>query len=94
MLKELIVNPKSSMSLQKHLHRSEKWTIISGRPKITIDKKNFFKNPNETAYISKGAIHRIENLYNKPVKIVEVQIGKLLKESDIIRYKDIYGRIK
>ena len=94
LLKELIVNAKSSMSLQKHLYRSEKWTIISGRPKITIDKKNFFKKPNETAYISKGAIHRIENLYNKPVKIVEVQIGKLLKESDIIRYKDIYGRIK
>ena len=28
------------------------------------------------------------------VKIVEAQIGNLLKESDIIRYKDIYGRIK
>jgi len=94
LLKELIVNAKSSISLQKHLHRSEKWTIISGRPKITIDKKIFFKKPNETAYISKGEIHRIENLYNKPVKIVEAQIGKLLKESDIIRYKDIYGRIK
>ena len=93
LLKELVVNPKSSISLQKHLHRSEKWTIISGKPKITINKKKFFINPNESAFIPKGSLHRIENLYDVPVLIVEAQIGKLLKESDIIRYKDIYGRI-
>ena len=46
LLKELVINPKSSISLQKHAHRSERWTIISGRPKITINKNKFFKNPN------------------------------------------------
>ena len=93
MIKELTVNPKSSISLQKHLHRSEHWTITSGKPKITINKKTFYKNVNETAFIPKGAVHRIENLYNKPVKIMEVQTGKILKETDIVRYKDIYGRV-
>jgi len=93
LLKELIINPKSSISLQKHLHRSERWTIISGRPKITINKNKFFKNQNETAFVPKGATHRIENIFNKPVQIVEVQTGSILKESDIIRYKDIYGRV-
>ena len=93
LLKELIVNPKSSISLQKHAYRSERWTIISGRPKITINTNKFFKNPNETAFIPKGAKHRIENLFNKPVQIVEVQTGSILKESDIVRYKDIYGRV-
>ena len=93
LLKELIVNPKSSISLQKHAYRSERWTIISGRPKITINTNKFFKNPNETAFIPKGAKHRIENLFKKPVQIVEVQTGSILKESDIVRYKDIYGRV-
>ena len=51
------------------------------------------KKPNETVFIPKGAIHRIENIFSKPVKIMEVQMGPILKESDIIRYKDIYGRI-
>ena len=92
LLKELVVNSKSSISLQKHLYRSERWTVISGKPKITINKKKFFKNPNETAFIPKGAIHRIENRFNTPVKIVEVQMGAVLKETDIVRYKDIYGR--
>ena len=79
--------------MQKHTYRSERWTIISGRPKITINSNKFFKNPNETAYIPKGAIHRIENPFDEPVQIVEVQTGSILKESDIVRYRDIYGRV-
>ena len=93
LVKELVVNSKSSISLQKHKHRSEYWTVTSGKPKITINKRKFFKNVNETAFIPQGAIHRIENLFTKPVKIMEVQTGTILKETDIIRYKDIYGRV-
>ena len=93
LVKELVINPKSSISLQKHTHRSEHWTVISGKPKITINNKKFFKEADETAFIPKGSIHRIENFYHKPVKIMEVQTGQILKETDIIRYKDIYGRI-
>ncbi len=93
LIKELVVNSKSSISLQKHRHRSEHWTVSSGKPKITINRNKFFKNPNESVFISRGAIHRIENLFKKPVKIMEVQIGSTLKETDIIRYKDIYGRV-
>ena len=93
LLKELIINAKSSISLQKHNYRSERWTIISGKPKITINKTKFFKKPNDTVFIPKGTIHRIENKFNKPVQIAEVQTGSILKETDIIRFKDIYGRV-
>ena len=93
LVKELVINPKSSISLQKHHHRSEHWTVTSGRPKITINKKKFFKSTNETAFIPKGAIHRIENPFNRAVKIIEVQTGPILKETDIIRFEDIYGRV-
>jgi len=94
LLKELTINKNSSISLQKHHHRSEHWTVISGKPKITIGRKIFFKKRNECVFIPKGSIHRIENIYDKPIKIVEAQLGSLLKETDIVRYKDIYGRIK
>ena len=94
LVKELTVNSKSSISLQKHNHRSEHWMITEGRPKITINKKKFFKKVNESVFIPTGSIHRIENLYRKPVKIIEVQTGPILKESDIVRFQDIYGRIK
>jgi mannose-1-phosphate guanylyltransferase/mannose-6-phosphate isomerase len=93
LVKELIINSKSSISLQKHKHRSEYWTVTSGKPKITINKRKFFKKVNETVFIPQGAKHRIENLFKEPVKIMEVQTGAILKETDIVRYKDIYGRV-
>jgi mannose-6-phosphate isomerase-like protein (cupin superfamily) len=94
LVKELVLNPMSSISLQKHKHRSEHWTITLGKPIITINKKKFFKNINETAFIPKGTIHRIENPFKKLAKIMEVQTGTILKETDIVRYQDVYGRIK
>ena len=92
LIKELIVNSKSSISLQKHNHRSEHWTVIQGKPRITINKRKFFICEKDSVYIPIKAIHRIENLYKKPVRIMEAQIGSILKESDIVRYKDVYGR--
>ena len=94
LVKELTVNSKSSISLQKHHHRSEHWMITQGKPKITINKKKFFKKENDSVIIPTGSVHRIENLYKKPVKIIEVQTGAILKESDIVRFQDIYGRVK
>ena len=93
LIKELHVKPKGILSLQKHFHRAEHWFITQGSPKITLNKKIFIKNINETIFIPLGSIHRIENPNNKPVKIIEAQVGSILKETDIVRYKDIYGRV-
>ena len=94
LVKELVVNSKSSISLQKHHHRSEHWMITHGKPMITINKSKFYKKPDESVFIPTGAIHRIENHFKKPVKIIEVQTGPILKETDIVRYQDIYGRVR
>ena len=45
-------------------------------------------------YIPVKSKHRIQNSGNITVKIIEAQIGSILRETDIIRYKDIYGRVK
>tara|TARA_B100000029_G_scaffold413359_1_gene416334 strand:- start:408 stop:1613 length:1206 start_codon:yes stop_codon:yes gene_type:complete len=93
LIKELTVNSKSSISLQKHHYRSEHWMVVKGKPKITFNRKKFFKKELESIFIPVGTIHRIENLYRKPVKIMEAQTGTILRETDIVRYKDIYGRV-
>ncbi len=94
LIKELYIKPKGILSLQKHHHRAEHWVVTQGKPKITLNSKNFTMKPDETVFIPLGAVHRIENFDKKPVKIIEAQIGSILKETDIIRFKDIYGRIK
>ncbi len=93
LIKELTVKSKGVLSLQKHFHRSEHWVVIKGKPKITFNKKIFSKNPTETIFIPKGTIHRIQNSGKKVVKIMEAQLGSILKETDIVRYEDIYGRV-
>ena len=94
LIKELYVKPGGILSLQKHYFRSEHWVVTQGNPKITLNKKIIEKKPNETIFIPLGAVHRIENPYKIPVKIIEAQVGSILKESDIVRFQDIYGRVK
>ena len=94
LIKELFVKPKGILSLQKHHHRSEHWFVTEGKPKITLNKDSFSKKQNDHIFIPLEAIHRIENKGTKPVKIIEAQVGSILKESDIVRFQDVYGRIK
>ncbi len=93
LIKELFVKPKGVLSLQKHNYRSEHWLITQGNPKITLNKKIYIKKTNEHVFIPPKTIHRIQNIEKKPVKIIEAQLGSILKENDIIRYEDAYGRI-
>ncbi len=93
LIKELNVKSKGILSLQKHFHRSEHWVVTQGKPRITLNNKNFFLNPGENIFIPLGAKHRIENPGKKTVKIIEAQVGSILKETDIVRYQDIYGRV-
>ncbi|MDC1212600.1 sugar phosphate nucleotidyltransferase [Pelagibacteraceae bacterium] len=93
LIKEIHVKPKGILSLQKHFHRAEHWLITQGTPKITLNKKIFIKKKNDSIFIPLGAVHRIENPNNKTVKLIEAQLGSILKETDIVRFKDIYGRV-
>ena len=92
LIKEIFVKSNGILSLQKHFHRSEHWLVTQGRPRVTLNKKFFFIKPIQTIFVPKGAIHRIQNLNKKPVKIMEAQLGLILKETDIVRYEDVYGR--
>ncbi len=94
LIKELYVKPKGILSLQKHHHRAEHWLVTQGNAKITLNKDIIIKKPGEHIFIPLEAIHRVQNPGKKPVKIVEAQVGSILKESDIVRYQDVYGRVR
>ena len=94
LIKELHVKYKGLLSLQKHHHRSEHWLVTQGIAQITLGGKKFLKKKNETIFIPLGSIHRIQNTNRIPLKIIEAQVGSILKETDIVRFEDIYGRAK
>ncbi len=96
-VKRIVVNPGARLSLQKHAHRAEHWTVVDGVAEVTIGMARDSLQvetvkENETAYIPKGAIHRMANPGTVPVTVIEVQVGDYLGEDDIIRLQDDYGR--
>ena len=89
-----MVNPKQTLSLQYHKHRYESWFIISGKGIVELNKKNINVSKNQSIFIDKGALHRVTNSSRTNELIfVEVQAGKILSESDIIRLEDNYNRV-
>ena len=80
------------ISLQKHLKRSEHWVVIKGIASIIKGKEKFILKPNQSTFIKKVEIHRIENKTTKNLIMIEVQTGNYLEEDDIKRYKDEYNR--
>ena len=49
-------------------------------------------NANESTYIPKETQHRLTNLGDTPLVIIEAQVGDYLGEDDIVRFEDQYGR--
>ena len=91
-VKQLQVNPGSKLSLQKHQHRSEHWIVTSGEAIVTCGQNTFKLKENESTFIPKGELHRLENEGEEALEIIEIQTGHYLGEDDIIRLEDDYQR--
>jgi len=91
-IKRIVVNPRERISLQRHHHRSEHWVVVKGTAKVTIDDKTVFVHENESAFVPKSTMHRLENPGKIPLEIIEVQNGEYVGEDDIQRFEDDYGR--
>ena len=61
---------------------------------ILKEGKEFKLCADESTYISSGQKHMLMNNQKQTLEIIEVQTGQKLSEKDIIRYRDIYGRLK
>jgi cytidyltransferase-like protein len=88
-IKELVIEPGKSLSMQRHFKRSEHWYILKGKCDIETDyngsKIVVTKNVNETYVIGQEVWHQGKNNYNEPCHILEVQFGTECVETDIER---------
>lgn len=91
-LKEIQVEKDQVLSLQRHKHRSEYWTIIEGEGEVTLGDKLITLSEGDSIFIPQGMIHRIRSLGVGTLRFVELQKGKILDEQDIERLEDSYGR--
>nr|NJM04246.1 mannose-1-phosphate guanylyltransferase/mannose-6-phosphate isomerase [Desulfobacula sp.] len=91
-VKRITVKPGAKLSLQKHFHRAEHWTVVSGSAIITKGEEEILLKEDESTYIPLGTLHRLENPGKIPLELIEVQSGSYLGEDDIVRFDDVYGR--
>ena len=92
--KLLHVNPGVKLSLQMHHKRAEHWVIVRGQATATNGEEVLTLGEGQSTYIPIGVRHYLENRTDKPLEIIEVQSGVYLGEDDIVRFEDIYGRVK
>ena len=91
-VKRITVKPGAALSLQKHQHRAEHWTVLVGTAKVTKGEEVLILAENESVYIPIGEVHALENPGEVDLELIEIQSGEYLGEDDIIRLQDRYGR--
>lgn len=94
-VKLIHVNPNQRLSLQRHFHREEFWTVVKGKGILTIGEKReqVPLNVGDAPIIEKGEIHRLASLPDMEIEVVEIQLGDKISEDDIERLEDDYGRV-
>lgn len=93
LLKRIVVAPGQRISLQSHAHRREHWLVVAGPVQVTLDGRQFSLPVGGHCDIAVGQVHRLSNPGTQPAEIVEVQLGDDLREDDITRFGDDYGRV-
>lgn len=90
-VKELVVLPGKSLSMQRHFRRAEHWHVSQGRcvvlsqthsgdqlPPKLLEKHGYYRVP-----VSDW--HQLSNPYDEPCHIIEIQYGDACDEDDIER---------
>ena len=92
-VKIIMVKPGEKLSLQKHKYRAEHWVVVKGKATVQIELEEFLLNSNQSIFIPVGSKHRLINNESNALVLIEVQTGSYIKEDDIERFEDNYGRV-
>jgi D-beta-D-heptose 7-phosphate kinase/D-beta-D-heptose 1-phosphate adenosyltransferase len=85
-VKELVVKPGHSLSMQRHAHRAEFWFVSEGEATVNWDEHGSTKIiKHKSEVIHKEEWHKLSNNTSSSLKVVEIQYGVLCDESDIER---------
>ena len=86
-VKELVINPKSSLSKQRHTHRSETWNIVKGECFVLLEDEKLKLTQEKGIHIPVNTWHKGINESDNPAHVIEIWRGEILTEDDIERVK-------
>ena len=71
-VKQIVVNPGASLSLQMHHHRAEHWVVVSGTAEVQVGDAIQMLTEDQSVYIPIGSKHRLTNPGKLPLTLIEV----------------------
>jgi D-beta-D-heptose 7-phosphate kinase/D-beta-D-heptose 1-phosphate adenosyltransferase len=90
-LKELTVNPKTCLSMQRHQDRAEHWFVAEGTATVySIDQSSDMDllgeyTQHQHIHINRTQWHKLCNETDQPLRVIEIQYGENCIEEDIER---------
>lgn len=90
-VKRLVIDPGKSISMQYHQQRSELWFVENGVGEVSTIGANGEEFVLKTIQlhdyhqVSVNSWHRLKNIGNEPLSIIEIQYGNGCDELDIVR---------
>jgi len=90
-LKELTVNPKTCLSMQRHQDRAEHWFVAEGTASVYgIDQSSDMDllgeyTQHQHIHINRTQWHKLCNETDQPLRVIEIQYGENCVEEDIER---------
>ena len=90
-LKELTVNPKTCLSMQRHQDRAEHWFVAEGTATVySIDQSSDMDllgeyTQHQHIHINRTQWHKLCNETDQPLRVIEIQYGENCVEEDIER---------
>jgi|GEM_PF-382013 len=90
-VKRLHLEPHRRFSLQRHHQRSEQWLVVAGQGVVQLGEDVHTVQLGQLLAVPVACIHRATG-GPQGLEIVEVQWGSVLREDDIERLEDDYGR--
>lgn len=92
-IKRIIVEPGHRLSLQSHKKRDEFWVIVNGNALIEIESSTYNLKYGESIKIKRNEKHRVKNISEDKLILIEIQTGEYFGEDDILRFEDDYNRV-
>ena len=93
-VKELVINPHSSLSMQRHEYRSETWNLVEGECYVLLNNERIQLKKEESIFIPVNTWHKGVNESDTECHIIEIWRGEkkyndeyYFNEDDIERKK-------
>jgi len=90
-VKRLHLKPNQRFSLQRHHQRSEQWLVLAGQGVVQLGEESLAVQLGQLLAVPVACVHRA-SAGPEGLEILEVQRGNVLREDDIERLADDYGR--